>query len=493
MSIQPSLMIQGVSSNAGKSILTTALCRILHQDGVRVAPFKSQNMSLNSFVTMDNLEIARSQVTQAQACHLEPDVRMNPILLKPNSDTGCQVIVEGKAIKNMNVKEYHDYKSEAFHIVQKNYDSLSRDFDLIILEGAGSPAEINLKQHDIVNMQMAKYANAKVLLVGDIDRGGIFASFVGTLELLETWERDLVKGFIINRFRGDSSLLQSAYDYMLERTQKPVIGTIPYIESINLPDEDSVSFKATPHDQSIGNHKELKIAIIDLPHISNLTDFDSLKQEPDVEVQIIRNPEEIKKPDLLLIPGSKNTITDLKYLIDKNFNSYLYQLAEERQTTIIGICAGFQMLGRTIVDELHIESQNHSIEGLNLLNMSTAIAPYKTLKQVSLQHSKSGLPIYGYEIHHGQSNFGKGETLMEHQGRTLAYGNTKGNIWGSYLHGLFDSDPFRHDLLNRLRIKKGLKPFNNRPSYDLNSALDHLAETVRSNMDINLIYDWLKL
>ena len=310
----PALMIQGTSSNAGKSVLTAAICRILLQDGIRVAPFKAQNMSLNSFVTRDGGEMGRAQVVQAQACRIEPDVRMNPVLLKPNSDTGCQVIVRGQPVGNMRVAEYVAYKPQAWGAVCECYDSLAAEFDAMLIEGAGSPGEVNLKSHDIVNMRMAEYARSPVLIVGDIDRGGVFASFVGTMEVLSAWERKLVAGWIVNRFRGDASLLGPAFDITLQHTGRPVLGVVPYLPSLDLPQEDSVEFKSGAMDQAADDRRSVEIAVIDLPHISNFTDFDALRAEGDVRVRIIRSAAELNGPDAVLIPGSKNTLGDLAYL-----------------------------------------------------------------------------------------------------------------------------------------------------------------------------------
>ncbi len=347
-------MIQGTSSNAGKSILTAALCRILFQNGVRVAPFKAQNMSLNSFVTRQGGEMGRAQVVQAQACRLEPDVRMNPVLLKPNSDTGSQVLVRGKPVGNMGVDEYVQFKPRAFAAACECYDSLAAEFDAMLLEGAGSPGEVNLKSHDIVNMRMAEHAGAPVLVVGDIDRGGVFASFVGTLAVLDDWERRLVAGWIVNRFRGDAGLLQPALDYMLRRTGRPVLGVVPYLASLGIPQEDSVEFKsgqldadhAGQHGNGQGiNGDAVEIAVIDLPHISNFTDLDAFRGESDVRLQIVRTPADLRQPDAVLIPGSKNTLADLGYLRHSGLAGRIDQLARAGQTEVVGICGGFQMLG----------------------------------------------------------------------------------------------------------------------------------------------------
>ncbi len=315
--MKPAVMLQGTSSNAGKSIMAAAFCRILLQDGYSVAPFKAQNMSLNSYVTRDGGEMGRAQVVQAQACRIDPDVRMNPILLKPSSDTGAQVILMGKPVGNMDVNTYIRYKPEAFTAVKEAYDSLASEHDVIILEGAGSPAEVNLKHHDIVNMTMARYARSPVILVGDIDRGGVFASFIGTMEVLAEWERALVAGFVINRFRGDKSLLDDAINYVERYTGRPTFGVVPYLQDLGLPEEDSVTFKSGPKEETRPAGDVVEIALIDLPHISNFTDFDSLRLEPDVHLSIVREPRDMGHPDVVILPGSKNVIGDLDYLEER--------------------------------------------------------------------------------------------------------------------------------------------------------------------------------
>ncbi|MCD6526036.1 MAG: cobyric acid synthase, partial [Desulfuromonas sp.] len=312
----PAIMFQGTSSNAGKSVLTAALCRILYQDGYDVAPFKAQNMSLNSFVTPNGGEMGRAQVVQAQASRLDADVRMNPVLLKPNSDTGSQIIVRGKAIGNMHFRAYAGQRQNIFETVKQTYDELSSEHEVMVLEGAGSPAEVNLKAGDIVNMNMARYAEAPVLLVGDIDRGGVFASFVGTMEVLNEAERAQVAGFVINCFRGDASLLGNAMDYTYRHTGRPVLGTVPYLQGLGLPEEDSVSFKEGGIHQGPAPADRIDIAVLDLPHISNFTDFDALSIEPDLHVRVVHNLSELGQPDALILPGSKNVLADLRHLKD---------------------------------------------------------------------------------------------------------------------------------------------------------------------------------
>lgn len=485
----PALMFQGTSSNAGKSILTAALGRIMLQDGYKVAPFKSQNMSLNSYVTRSGGEMGRAQVLQAQACRLEPDVRMNPILLKPNSDTGSQIIVCGKPVSNMNVMEYVRYKTNAFAAAKAAYDSLSSEFDVMVLEGAGSPGEVNLKHHDIVNMQMARYANARVFIVGDIDRGGVFASFVGTMEVLAEWERAMVAGFVVNRFRGDKDLLDDALNYILLYTGQPVIGVVPYLKNLGLPEEDSVSFKSGLFDEQREADDSIEVAIIDLPHISNFTDFDAFRTEPDVRLKIVRSREDLNQPDAVILPGSKNTIGDLEYIKSRGIDSKLRELVKNG-IEIIGICGGFQMLGGEIADPYGLESGGKSFHGLNFINATTVLAPEKTLTRVSGLHLESNLRVRGYEIHHGQSQCVDTSPIVElERGRTDGARSSNGRIWGTYLHGIFDADEFRRWFIDKLRQRRGLQPKGKICSiYDLEPALDRLAESVRQNIDISRIY-----
>ncbi len=485
----PAVMFQGTSSNAGKSILTAALCRILLQDGVRVAPFKSQNMSLNSYVTADGGEMGRAQVVQAQACRLDPDVRMNPVLLKPNSDTGSQVIVRGKPVGNMRVAEYVAYKSVAFEAAKQCYDSLAAEYEAIVLEGAGSPGEVNLKSHDIVNMRMAQYAQAPVLIVGDIDRGGVFASFVGTMEVLEAWERALVAGWVVNRFRGDASLLSPAFDYTLAHTGKPVLGVVPYLARLNLPQEDSVEFKSGSLDAAAAA-AAVEIAVIDLPHISNFTDFDAFSVEQDVRVRIVRRGDELGRPDAVVLPGSKNTLADLAYLKRSGLAEKIARLAAAGAADIVGICGGFQMLGREIRDPQCIESPDGRDMGLGLLAVDTTMAAEKTLTRATARHTPSGLGVHGYEIHHGQTPTGELTPLfVRSDGEAVGVAAPAGRVWGTYLHGVFDADEFRRWFIDQLRLRKGLPAVGAvQGRYDIEPALDRLAAVVREGLDMQRFY-----
>lgn len=493
---KPSVMFQGTGSNAGKSILTAAFCRVLFQDGYTVAPFKSQNMSLNSFVTYDGGEMGRAQVVQAQACRISPDVRMNPILLKPNSDTGSQVIVLGNSIGNMDIGTYVKYKPEAFGYAKKAYDELAAEFDVIVLEGAGSPAEVNLKSHDIVNMAMARYAASKVLLVGDIDRGGVFASFVGTMEVLSEWERRLVAGFVVNRFRGEGSLLADAFRYVRLHTGLPTYGVVPYIANLGLPEEDSVTFKDVVCKEPADSAKEVDIAVIDLPHISNFTDLDPLRFEPDVRFRIIRRPADIGIPDVVILPGSKNVMNDIDYILQNGFAEIISKLIAGRKTEIIGLCGGLQMLGEEIADPYGIEStKKRTSAGLRFLPVSTVLMGKKSLKAAGALHVPSGMKLRGYEIHHGETKgSGLAPLIVRDDGETIGYSSTDGLVWGTYLHGVFDTDEFRRWFIDRIRTRKGLRPLGAIVApYDLEPALNRLADVVREHLDVKGIYRMMGL
>lgn len=489
----PAIMFQGTSSNAGKSVLTAALCRILLQDGVRVAPFKAQNMSLNSYVTHDGLEMGRAQVVQAQAARLDPDVRMNPILLKPNSDTGSQVIVRGKPVGNMGVFEYVKYKATAMNDACDCYDDLASDFDAIILEGAGSPGEVNLKKHDIVNMRMARYAESPVILVGDIDRGGVYASFVGTMEVLNQWERALVAGFLVNRFRGNAKLLQDAHDYVQMHTGKEVLGVIPYIANHGIPEEDSVSFKEGLFQGEKPDQDHIEIVVISLPHISNFTDIEPFITEPDVYLRIVEDSADIGHPDVIILPGSKNVIGDLQAINRAGISEHIKQKADDG-VEIVGICGGYQMLGQNIHDPQNIESNLGQIQGLALLAMDTELAPNKTLIRRKGIHKLSGQNIYGYEIHHGQTKSNEHPLFIYDDDSSCGTSSPSGNIWGCYLHGLFDADAYRRNFINNIRLRKGMEAYQGKAIlYDLEPAFDRLADTVRAGLDMDHVYKLLKL
>lgn len=522
----PALMVQGTCSNAGKSILAAAFCRIFLQDGLRVAPFKAQNMALNSCVTPDGLEMGRAQAVQAAACRLDPDVRMNPVLLKPCSDVGSQVIVMGRPVGVMRVRQYVDYKPQARDAAFAAYDSLAAEHDVMVIEGAGSPAEINLKAHDIVNMAMARHAGARVLLVGDIDRGGVFAALVGTMELLDGWERDLVAGYLLNKFRGDASLLDPALDFMRERTGRPVLGVVPYLRDLGLPEEDSVTFKeGLPGLRDLrggaageGGGDALDIVLVDLPHISNFTDVDALRGEPDVRLRVARVPADLagsagpggRYPDAVILPGSKNTTGDLRALRASGMAGELARLARDPDGPVVaGICAGLQMLGLSVADPLGLEGGGRE-QGLGLLPVRTELAAEKTLRRTAGVHPYSGLPVAGYEIRHGitvgEEGGGAGDAgdpedarvfLLRKDGGALGWSVGTGpreRVWGTSLHGVFDADGFRRHFLDGLRARRGLAPLGRVVApYSLDPALDRLADAVRAAVDMDAIYGMLGL
>ena len=486
----PSLMLLGCSSNAGKSIIVSALCRILLQDGIKVAPYKSQNMALNSFVTKSGLEMGRAQAVQAQASKLEADIRMNPILLKPNTDTGSQVIVMGRPVGNMRVKEYITYKETAFKYAKDAYDSLASEYDAIILEGAGSPGEVNLKKHDIVNTRMAEYSESPSLLVGDIDRGGIYASFIGMYETFEEWERKQVKGFLVNRFRGDATLLDDAHKYVKDFTGRDVLGVVPYIKDLGLPEEDSVSFSDNFIPRNSKDKDALDIALIALPHVSNFTDFDALANEPDVNLRLVKTLQDLGTPDCVLLPGSKNVIKDLISLKGSGIGKRIIELSATR--IVVGVCGGFQILGKSLSDPHNIEGGGN-IGGLNLLNIETTLAKEKTLIRTEAEHIISGKRVHGYEIHHGETILLKADSLFKRtDGKIIGAGNA--HIWGTYLHGVFDADEFRRYFINTIHKSLERKYSDRiRYTYDLEPAFDRLAQTVRESINMDEIYKLMGL
>lgn len=492
---KPALMLQGTASNVGKSILATAFCRIFTQDGFKVAPFKSQNMALNSFVTYEGAEIGRAQALQAQASKIRADYRMNPILLKPSSEKDSQVILNGKPVEAMDFRDYMKFKSVAFDEVKKSYDSLSEEFDLLVLEGAGGVSEVNLKDKDIVNMRMAEYAKAKVLLVGNIDHGGVFGSFVGAMETMSEWERKLVSGFLINRFRGIKNLLDPGIRYLEETTRKNVFGIIPFLNDLRLPEEDSLEFKSGSLNDTSPLGDRIDIVLIDTPRISNHTDLDSLRIEPDVRVRIVQRKEEIGNPDVLILPGSKNVITDLNYLKDSGISETILHFHKEGRTEIIGICGGYQMLGQSVHDPFQIESNLGSAEGLNLIGVRTVLEKEKLLKQTEGIHLLSGKKVSGYEIHHGNTKEISAKPIFHnYSGECLGHQGISERIWGTYLHGVFDEDEFRRWFIDKIRLKKGMTPLGKvQARYELETNLDRLAEEVRNSVNMPEIYRILGL
>ena len=494
------IMIQGTMSNAGKSLLAAGLCRVLSQDGLRVAPFKSQNMSLNSCVTAWGEEMGRAQVLQAQACGVAPQARMNPVLLKPCSDTGSQVILLGRPVGHMRVREYIAYKPEAWKTVTEAYASLSREAGVMVIEGAGSPAEINLKSHDIVNMAMARHTGAPVLLVADIDRGGAFASLVGTMSLLDDDERAHVAGFLLNKFRGDASLLQPALEEVTARTGVPFLGVIPWVPDLTLPEEDSVSYRlygvGGAASASAAREGMLDIVLVDLPHISNVTDVDPLRGEPDVRLRVARAPEDLapggRLPDMVIVPGSKNTPGDLRALRGSGMAEALRALAvREDGPEVLGICGGLQMLGSAIHDPLGLESGSPcTLRGLELLPLRTTLAAEKTLRRTQAVHVPSGLAVAGYEIHHGVTEAEDARAacaMRDAHGQPLGWSGPGGRVWGSYLHGLLEDNAFRRHVLNGCRRRRGWEPLAEGARYSLGPELDRLADAVCAHVDMDAI------
>ena len=486
------IMIQGTGSHVGKSLLTAALCRIFTQDGYRVLPFKAQNMSNNAYVTKEGGEIGRAQAEQAKACGVEPSVLVNPILLKPTTDVGAQVIVLGKAVGTMTAQEYQTFKPQLFSTITQALHELMEQADILVIEGAGSPAEINLKAGDLVNMRVAKQAQAKVLLVGDIDRGGVFAQMVGTMELLDEEERDLVRGFVINKFRGDATLLESGLRWLEARYGLPVVGTIPYFQDVELLEEDSVP----EHKVGVGQpNGQIRIEVIRLPRISNFTDFNPLEREPDVQLRYIDRPSDESLPDCLILPGSKSTIADLAFLREQGLDTYLQRCAAADRE-ILGICGGFQMLGQQILDPNRMEAEIDAAPGLGVLPVTTVFGKEKLVSQVKGIHLESGLPVTGYEIHMGQMRSEPGSsavfTFTERGGSsTSSYDGLKtpdGLIWGTHLHGLFDSGDFRRWWLNRLRRRRGLPEVPPESSYCPDGVYDRLAVAVRPHLNLETVY-----
>ena len=484
------LMVQGTMSNAGKSMLVAGLCRIFKQDGYRVAPFKSQNMALNSFVTEEGLEMGRAQVMQAEAAGIRPEVCMNPILLKPTNHTGSQVIVNGEVLGDMKAKDYFAFKKKLVPDILKAFHRLEEKADIIVIEGAGSPAEINLKENDIVNMGMADMVDAPVLLVGDIDRGGVFAQLLGTLMLLEPEELSRVQGLVINKFRGDKSILDPGIEMLYEKGKIPVVGVVPYME-LQLEDEDSLSERFYRTEE-----KNIDIAVIRYPRISNFTDFNVFEQFSEVGIRYVNRPEELKNPDLIILPGSKNTLGDLRWLRDCGMERAI--LKQVPKTPVFGICGGYQMLGEKVLDPEERE-EGGELSGLGLLPITTVLQEQKIRKQVfgelpplqGVFSDLSGLSYRGYEIHMGAS----GERGDRENAEQLPVIMQKKNVYGTYVHGIFDRGEIAQTIVRALGKKKGI-------SASLEKALDYreikereydkLAETLRQYLDMDAVYGMLR-
>ena len=495
------IMLQGTSSHVGKSIITAALCRIFFQDGLKTAPFKAQNMALNSYVTKDGKEMGRAQVVQAEAACVEPEIEMNPVLLKPTNDSGAQIVLMGKPLENMSAGDYHKGRSlMLWDSVVGALEVLDKKYEMVVIEGAGSPAEVNLKSNDIVNMRVARHLQAPVLLIADIDRGGALASLVGTLELLTAEERDLVKGLIINKFRGDAELLAPAVEFLEKKTGKPVVGIVPHISNLGIDDEDSVSLDEIDQPPKTG---DIKIAVIHLPKISNYTDFDSLASEPDVSLYYVRSAADLGEPDLVILPGSKNTTEDLLYMQKSGITTKISALSD---VPVIGVCGGYQMLGEEILDPYHTESENDGVRGLGLLKIKTVFGEDKHTDQVEAvcQDLKfagqtiSADNLKGYEIHMGNTEFiGDSDThpfcIMKRSREACCEiegtARADGMVFGTYIHGIFDNDVFRRSVINALRIRKGLVPLTNSRNIaaEKQRSYNNLADTVRNSLNIGKI------
>lgn len=483
------IMIQGTMSNAGKSIIAAGLCRIFMQDGYRVAPFKSQNMALNSYITKDNLEMGRAQTVQAEACGIEPSVYMNPILLKPVTDMGSQVIVMGEVMGNMRAMDYYKKKKDYIPVIKSAYEKLASENDIVVIEGAGSPAEINLKNDDIVNMGMAEMANSPVLLVGDIDRGGVFAQLIGTVALLEKKEQERIKGLIVNKFRGDKDILKSGLDMIYERLGKEVLGVVPYM-NIDIDEEDSLAERIEK--KAVTNL--IDIAVIRLPKISNFTDFQALELSPVVSVRYVERASELRKPDMIIIPGTKSTISDMKWLRESGIEAGILKL---KNTVVFGICGGYQILGEYIEDVRGAEGYG-SIRGMGLLPVSTYFESEKTRTRVEGYIAKldgefgclSNKKISGYEIHMGKSVLNTDKYLIKTEKKYD--GCCKNNAMGSYIHGIFDEEEFRDALIGMLCRKKGIE-YNGDRNVTLKEykemQYNKLADILRENIDIKRVYE----
>ncbi|MCI0416043.1 cobyric acid synthase [bacterium] len=478
------LMIQGTASGVGKSVIVAALCRILVEEGYKVAPFKAQNMALNSFVTPEGGEIGRAQAAQAQACQIDAHVDMNPILMKPFKDTQAQIILLGRAVKNMTIGEYAAYKKIIFPEIVGALRRLQDRFDVVVIEGAGSPAEINLKHQDIVNMKIAEVAGSPVILVGDIDRGGVFASFVGTLELLEPQERDRIAAFLINKFRGDRSLLNSGIEFLANRTGKPTLGIISHYPEMALPEEDGL------HRRSKTSTVEdpIRIRVVLLKHLSNFTDFDALMLEPDVDLRFVSSSSECMDADLVILPGSKNTVADLLDIRHRGFFSLLR--SAQRKFNVLGICAGFQMLGERILDPHLVESSYQNTSAIGIIPSETNFERDKRTVQVTGTTADHIAKITGYQIHHGRTTCKLSQPWFAIQSNGVSvpegYADDCSGIYGTSIHGIFDEPEFRRHFLNQIRKNRSLSPLPAQRQ-DQDWPFQQWANFVRDQIDMKLL------
>lgn len=508
------IMVQGTASSAGKSVMVAGICRLLQRRGINAAPFKAQNMALNSYVTSDGKEMGRAQVFQAEAAGLEPRVNMNPVLLKPSGDKGSQIIINGEPEKHMKAGEYYEYKPRLQGIVKEAYEELAAEHDVIVLEGAGSPAEINLQENDIVNMGMAEMVSAPVILVGDIERGGVFASLYGTVKLLPEADKKRVKALIINKFRGDKELLKPGLEEIEEKLGIPFLGVLPYID-LALDDEDSLSERLQNKAESGSDSDTLKINVVLLPHISNFTDFNPLEMYEEVEVNYIKSPEKVEKADVLIIPGSKNTLEDRIWLRQAGFDRAIKKFADSGRL-LIGVCGGFQMLGKELSDPEGSESNMRNIPGLDLLPIKTVMSAEKKTVQTTgnWQFEDEGyfasmqdLSLSGYEIHMGRTKLletNLNQPLISHEGKLsqnteqniTSLINPSGNILGTYWHGIFENKKWTTRLINNLRDKLN---FDSIESPDMsyqqlkNREYDRLADMLENELDLDELWEIIGL
>jgi adenosylcobyric acid synthase len=494
------LMFCGTASDVGKSVITAGFCRYLARQGIAVAPFKSQNMSLNSYVTREGGEIGRAQAVQAEACQIDPHTDMNPVLLKPNSDTGSQIIVQGRPVGNMTITEYDAYKPIAFAKVRESFDRLHQAYEFIVIEGAGSIAEINLKNSDIANLRVAMMARCPVVLVADIDRGGVFAQIIGTIELLEPSERACIRGIIINKFRGDPQILAPGIDFIQERTGVPVIGVLPWFPDMNLPAEDSMALgQCSKSVKVFAGQKKIRIGVLRLPRISNFTDFDPLSSEPDVSLSYVETANHLQELDILIIPGSKSTIADLCFLIERG----MYDEIRNFKGHIVGICGGYQMLGTRVLDPDGVESSTREAQGLDLLPAETEILLEKETHQSLFYLEEAGLLVApecngvmsGYEIHMGKTTLGpsarpfarifrRGESPVTAEDGAVS---SNGRIFGTYMHGIFENAGFLEIYLNRIRLEKGMTLRRGTRKQSENDPFDQLADQLEKHLDLPLL------
>lgn len=500
-----SIMIQGTASSVGKSTITAGLCRIFKQDGYEVAPFKSQNMALNSFITREGKEMGRAQVVQAEAAGKVPSVEMNPVLLKPTTDKKSQVIINGEVYKNMSAMEYHNFKPQLADMIKEIYERLAAKNDIVVIEGAGSPAEINLRDRDIVNMGMAEIADAPVILVGDIDKGGVFASLAGTMLLMTDEEKARIKGVIINKFRGDVEILKPGIKMLEDIIKIPVLGVVPYTR-LYIEDEDSLAEKFIHESRSLEG--EIDVVVIKVPHISNFTDFNALENIEGIRIRYVTSPSELGMPDLILLPGSKNTIDDMLYL-RKSGLEHEIKKQHSNGSTVFGICGGYQMLGKLIEDPYKTESNLLKVEGMGLLNTKTEFQQKKVTTQVegSLSDCEGLLEgikepvIKGYEIHMGTTEYMDGcvpflniqKVLEKTESSIGGIRNEDGSVFGTYIHGIFDNLNFTAGFINNLRKKKGLPELRQNSGLDFDKfkdeQYDKLAQMLRESLDLKKIYE----